>query len=231
MMVILTFQSKVVKRKDLNKDVVLLSLTAPKEFSFKAGQFVTLKIEKEGEKKLKSYSILNSPSDKERIDLCIKIVDGGFASEIFRNVKEGDSFEVKGPFGHFFFNEEDENDEFWFLGGGTGVSPFCSMIKEYLPEMPDKRFTLIFSVKNKDELFLDKEFKELQNKFNNFTYILTLTRDKWEGATGRVQEHLPKDLKNKTFYICGLKELVLETKELLLKCGVNSENVKFERYS
>jgi len=226
-----TFQSKVIERKNLNKDVIILSLSVSEEFSFKAGQFITLKVEKDGEKKLKSYSILSPPSDKGKIDLCIKIVDGGFASEILRNTKKGDSFEVKGPFGHFFFKEEDQNKEIWFLGGGTGVSPLYSMVKEYLSKMSDKKFTLVFSVKNKGELFLNEEFEELREKFENFTYLPTLTREGWNGATGRVQEHLPKDLKNKTFYICGLKELVLETKEFLLKEGVKPENVQSERYS
>lgn len=230
-MAILTFQSKVIERRDLNKDIIILSLNSPENFSFKAGQFITLKMEKEGETKLKSYSILSPPSEKGKIDLCIKLVDGGFASEILKNTKKGDKFEVKGPFGHFFFKEKDENDEFWFLGGGTGVAPLHSMIEEYLPKIKDKRFVLIFSVKNKDELFLNDVFKELQNNFKNFTYVLTLTREKWEEAQGRVQEHLPADLENKTFYICGLKELVLETKDLLLKSGVDSKDVQFERYS
>lgn len=230
-MIIQTFQSKVIERKDLNKDVILLSLSAPEEFSFKAGQFLTLKVEREGETKLKSYSILSPPLKKGEIDLCIKLIEGGFASEIFKNVKEGDSFEIKGPLGHFFFNEEDENEESWFLGGGTGVAPFYSMINEYLPKMEDKKFTIIFSVKTKEDIFLDKEFRDLQEKFTNFTYIPTLTRETWNGAEGRVQKHLPKDLKNKTFYICGLKELVLETKEYLLKQGVEAKNIRFERYS
>lgn len=48
---------------------------------------------------------------------------------------------------------------------------------------------------------------------------------------GRVQEHLPANVENKTFYICGLKELVLETKEVLLKKGAALKNVKSERYT
>ena len=48
---------------------------------------------------------------------------------------------------------------------------------------------------------------------------------------GHAQDHLGKDLQNKTFYICGLKDLVLETKELLLNKGVDSKNIKFERYN
>ena len=90
---------------------------------------------------------------------------------------------------------------------------------------------MIFSVKEKKDLFLHEEFQQLAKKYANFTYIPTLTREKWKGATGRVQAHLPADVENKTFYICGLKELVLETKEVLLKKGAALKHIKFERYS
>ncbi|MDO8510874.1 MAG: FAD-binding oxidoreductase [Nanoarchaeota archaeon] len=225
------FQATVLENKKLTDDVIFLSLSAPKEFTFLAGQFVTVRIENSTEFRLKSYSVLNPPSEKGKIDLCIKIVDGGFASEVLRKAKKGHSFQVKGPLGHFVFEEDDQNKEIWLIGGGTGVAPLYSMLKEHLPHHKNKRFFLIFSLKEKRDLFLHQEFQQLAKKYANFTYIPTLTREKWKGATGRVQEHLPTNVENKTFYICGLKELVLETKEILMKKGVALKHVKSERYS
>ncbi len=230
-MPIYTFQATVLENKKLTSDVILLSLSAPIDFSFHAGQFITLKVEQGAEFRFKSYSILNPPSQKGKMDLCLKIVEGGFASEVLKKAKKGDSFLVKGPLGHFVFEEDDPNSEIWLIGGGTGVAPLYSMLKEYLPKQKNKKFVLVFSVKEKNDLFMDEEFRELEKKYTNFTYIPTLTREAWTGARGRVQEHLPEDPKNKTFYICGLKELVLETKEVLLKKGVALKNVKSERYS
>ncbi len=226
-----TFQATVLENKKLTHDVIFLSLSAPKEFSFKAGQFVTIRVEKGEEFRLKSYSVLSPPSQKGKLDLCIKIVDGGFASEILKKAKKGDSFQVKGPFGHFVFEEDDKNKEIWMIGGGTGVAPLYSILKKHLANFKNKRFVLIFSVKEKKDLFLHEEFEELARKHKHFTYLPTLTREKWNGVTGRVQEHLPADGENKTFYICGLKELVLETKEALLKKGAALKNVRSERYS
>ena len=230
-MPIRTFQATILENKKLTHDVILLSLSAPTEFSFQAGQFITLRIEQGSEFRLKSYSILNPPSEKGKIDLCIKIVEGGFASEMLKKTTKGDLFQVKGPFGHFVFEEDDNNKEVWLIGGGTGVAPLYSMLKEHLTQHKKKKFVLIFSVKEKKDLFLREEFEQMAKKHTNFTYIPTLTRETWKGATGRVQEHLPADIENKTFYICGLKELVLETKEVLLKKGVTLKNVKSERYS
>src|SRR3989344_4909258 len=226
-----TFQATVLENKKLTDDVIILSLSAQKEFSFKAGQFITMKIENGEEFRLKSYSVLNPPSEKGKIDLCVKIVEGGFASEVLKKTKKGDSFQVKGPLGHFVFEDDDKNKEIWFIGGGTGVAPLYSMLKEYLSHHRNKKFVLIFSVKEEKDFFLHNEFKFLAKKYPHFTYIPTLTKQKWQGAIGRVQEHLPENAENKTFYICGLKELVLETKEILLKKGVALKDVKSERYS
>ncbi len=226
-----SFTATVIGNKKLTPDVILLSLSTPNDFSFAAGQFITLRIEKGGEFRLKSYSILSPSPENGKVDLCIKIIEGGFASEVFKTVKKGDTFQAKGPFGHFVFDEDDKNNEIWLIGGGTGIAPLYSMIKKHLATQKNRKFMLLFSVKGKKDLFLHEEFQQLAKEHFNFTYIPTLTREKWGGATGRVQAHLPSDGENKTFYICGLKELVLETKEVLLKKGAVQKNVKSERFS
>lgn len=219
--------TKVISNKKITPSVVILSFSVPEEFDFKAGQFVTVMVEKDGERKPRSYSILNPPSQKGKLDLCIKIVEDGFASSVFENATEGDEFEIKGPFGHFVYSE-DENEEVWMLSAGTGVVPFYSMLKEHLSSSK-KKFTLLFGVKRKEDLCFDEEFRGMVSE--RFDYKPVLSREDWDGLQGHVQDHLPDNLENKTFYICGLKELVLETKELLTSKGVNPENIKSERYS
>ena len=223
------FTATLEQKKYLTNDVMYLSFTTP-ESSFKAGQYVMLKIVRQGEIKWKPYSILNPPSEKGKIDLCAKIIPGGFASEYFKEANLGDTLIVRGPIGLFVLEENDPN-EVWLVCAGTGVVPFYSMIKEYLPRFPQKKFVLLFGVRQQQGLFFHDELKQLQQKYRNFTYIPTLSRDSWDGQTGRVQLHLPPNLLGKTFYLCGLKEMVLETKELLMQKGVALKNIKAERYT
>lgn len=231
MTAITTFTGTVIKKGQLASDTIMLSMKVPAEFTFKAGQFVTIKIDNNGQRKLKSYSILSPPSQKGQLDFCIKIIDNGFASVIFTKTKIGDQFELKGPFGFFVFDENSKNKEHYFIGAGTGLAPLYSIITEQLPLHPGKKFTLLFGTKTQQTLLLHQELQQLAATYPYFTYVPTLSREKWSGKMGRVQEHLAKSLKNKTFYICGLKELVLETKELLIKKGVDLKNIKYERYS
>ena len=222
------FRGILVEKKYLSDDVMFLSLQVPQTFSFTAGQYILLKIVQQDQFRWKSYSILNPPKDRGKVDLCVTIIPGGFASEVFKRAKVGDEFLFKAPIGQFAFDEEAKNKEHWFICLGTGITPMYSMIKEHLG---DKKFVLLFGEKTKKDLLFYDEFRKLEEQFPYFIYLPVVSREKWEGKVGHVQMHLPANTKNKIFYVCGLKEMVLETKEMLLKQGVNPENIKVERYT
>ncbi len=225
------FESEVLKLEYMTDDVFFMSITCPETFTFKAGQYVMFRLFRGEMSKLRAYSILNEPSQKGQLDFAIKIVDGGHASECFKEMKAGDTMEVKGPLGHFVFREASDAKKFVFIGTGTGVAPFYSMVKEWAEKMPDREFHLIFGVRNQAGLFLHDKFHDWAETHKNFCYTPTLTREEWEGKTGRVQTHLTGGLADTDFYICGLKEMVLDVKKHLEEQGVPAERIFFERYN
>ncbi len=228
MPIIQSFNAALLEKRYLTKDVLLLTFSVPESFAFQAGQFVTFILKHQEQSKARSYSILNPPSEKGKINLCIKVLDSGFASNIFQKSKLGDQFLVKGPFGHFLFDSQSK--EHWFIGAGTGVAPLYSLIKEHLPKHPEMKFKLVLGFRNLSSVLFFSEIKELENAFPNFNFLLTLSQEASDGPRGRVQQHLGNDLQEKTFYICGLKDLVLETRKYLLERGVAPEKIRFERY-
>lgn len=224
-----TFTATLEKKESLTKDTLELKFSIPEEITFQAGQFVSFAFESEGKKQLRSYSILNPPSEKGTLALCLRVLPDGLASGEFGNANPGAQFECKGPFGHFVFT--DNAPEHWFVGVGTGIAPLYSMIKEHLPHTK-KPFVLLLGVRFEEDLLFHDELLGLEKKYPHFSYRPTLSRGVWHGRMGRVQGHLrEKDLTGKTFYICGTKDMVLETKELLLAQGVAKEHIKFERYT
>jgi len=225
------FTANIVTKENLTEDVMRITFSHPPNFSFKAGQFIQINFGTKEDPTWKAYSILNPPSHNSMIEIIVKIIDGGIASGKFKACYPGDMYEIKGPLGAFTFNEADNNTNIVMLCAGTGVAPFYSMIREYLPKNPNKLFTLLFGVRTKSNLLLVEKFELMQRKHPNFKFEPVLSREEWEGKKGHVQEHLPEQLEDTKFYICGLKELVLETEEILLKRGVSKENIKKERYS
>src|SRR3989344_3155303 len=204
-----SLQIKLIKKEKLTPDTFKYTFSSSSDLDYQPGQFLTFMIEQGGEKKPRSYSIFDyDPAQKELI----------FLMEI------GQEFTAKGPLGHFTF-VPDLSTEHWFIGCGCGLSPLYNMITNFIQKFPDKKFVLLFSVKKKADLILHQELQELEKKQANFIYLPTLTREEWAGKTGRVQKYLPSDLSMKTFYICGIKELVIGVKDLLLEKGLASERV------
>ncbi len=229
-----TFTAMLKEKKYLTADVMHLCFDAPFSFTFAAGQFVIIKITNKGETKNRTYSILNPPSERGKIELCAKIIDGGFASDVFKNARTGDEFEMQGPFGSFVFDEKKhgkDGTEHWFVCTGAGVTPLYSMLMEHAKNKPAVSFTLLFGCRTVGDILFYDELKKLEKECPNFKYLVTLSQEKWSGLQGRVQEHLPAELNNKMFYLCGFKDMVLDTQQALKNRGVSPENIKVERYT
>lgn len=92
---------------------------------FKAGQFVLLRPTEQHP--WRAYSFSRSPGQPLR--LTVKQVPNGQVSpHLTSTLKVGDSLEVKGPFGHFVLPEKWSRA--FFIAGGSGVTPFLSMLHE-----------------------------------------------------------------------------------------------------
>lgn len=216
------FTSKLLEKTYLTEDVLKLVFEKPKDFEFKAGQFLNIEVEKDKVKRMKSYSILSPPKAKF-LEFCIKVVEGGMGSNVLASSEVGDKFNMIGPFGHLKFDESEEKHI--FICAGTGITPFYSIIKEHFDDT--KNFTLVAGYRYKKNILFHEELIELEDKNDLFTYITCLSKDSWHNE-GRVQKFIPID-KEATYYICGLKELVLETKEFLTQKGI--DKIFIERYS
>ncbi|MBS3052393.1 MAG: FAD-dependent oxidoreductase [Candidatus Aenigmarchaeota archaeon] len=204
------------------------------EFEFKAGQFISVFVDKDNSKIVKPYSISSSPKEKKYIELCIKRVQGGYASNFLCDIKPGTELMIFGPNGHFNLHEPIDSDVI-FVATGSGISPFRSMIEALLDMNLSYDVWLFFGVRNEEEIIYKKEFEELTKKHKNFHCIITLSRPSslWKGEKGHVQEAIKKyvtDAKNKHIYICGIKEMVLDVIKLADQIGFDKDNTHKEEY-
>ena len=123
-----------------------------------------------------------------------------------------------------------------FLAGGSGVTPFRSMIKFALDTRPTTELWLFHSVKTPDDLLFKEEFLAwAQNPA--FHYVPTFTRwddpDK-QAETGRIgntvlNRHLP--LMKGIFFLCGSKEFVTDMEHVLVGLKVPAEHIRREQWS
>ena len=227
------FQSEVLDVKNLKGDVKIFRLSVPENFSFRAGQYVSISVPIGGKKIRRPYSIASQPSKKDSIELCVKIIPDGLASNYVRNLKTGDKIELFGPAGKFIVYGDSLKRNIVFVSVGTGITPFVSMIPTLLENGFKNKIILIKGFRYGENILYDKELEGLRKKHSNFGFYNVLSRpekDDYENK-GYVQDFLEKFLpENPDIYICGLSPMINAVKEKCLSLGIPENRIFFEKY-
>lgn len=227
--------SKLVSVQKLANDVFHYDFSfGDTPIDFKAGQFFLIHVDDEKEPKVtRAYSLASKPA-KDQFSMCIKLIDGGRASDFLRGIKKGDEVSFSGPFGHFFLRDDEK--EIVMVATGTGIAPFVGMLPVLFEQGFKKPITLFYGNTSEKEILYEKELREWEEKYDNFSVIFTLSKPSsaWDGEEGRVQKHLgngvfdPEECK---FYICGNGQMVVDVRKFLMEMGAAKEQIHFEQFT
>lgn len=229
---LLDFTGKFREIVNMSDTVRLFKIELDREISFKAGQFVNVSFEEDGERMMKSYSIASAPSLTNELELCIKLVENGRVTPKLFHKKEGDQVNIKGPLGMFTLDNS-KKDKLVFIGTGTGIAPLRSMIFDLLEKNSSKEITLIFGCRFENEILFQKDFESLEEEHPNFRFIKIVSKpsDNWQGRTGHVQDNFDIiDIMNSEAYLCGLPLMVEGAVDKLKELGMNNEDIKHEKF-
>lgn len=205
------------------------------EFDFAPGQFVNAMAPSSQEQKIikRPYSIASPPYEKGYIDLVWKRIEGGFMTNYFWKLKEGNSLQVQGPLGRFGFKEP-LPQRLIFVATGTGIAPFRAMILQLFKDGTDRDVWLIFGNRYETDILYENEWKDLSARHKNFHFVATVSRSRhWTGETTYVQKLLPKHIpspENTHLYICGLTNMINEVQKTALEMGFQKDQILFEKY-
>lgn len=109
---------------------------------FQPGQFVQVKVP--GTQAERRYSMSSAPSEMPKVELLIRLLDGGVMSDYLRGpAAVDDVIELEGPFGSFFLSGKPKGKVI-MIAGGTGLAPMMSMI-DVLRERPGKKPNVLLS--------------------------------------------------------------------------------------
>ena len=95
----------------------------------RAGQHVVVRLTApDGYTASRSYSVATAPSDDPTFDLTVeRLADGEVSGFLHDELREGDTFEVRGPIGRWF--AWDGRERAVAVVGGSGVVPAVSMLR------------------------------------------------------------------------------------------------------
>jgi ferredoxin--NADP+ reductase len=189
-----------------------------RKFNFIAGQVVGLGIDKELEPRL--YSIASGEND-EFIEILYTEKPDGKLTPMLSMLRPGDSLLVTKPFGSY---TDCPDSPFW-IATGTGIAPFISMLKSG----KGKHATLIHGVRTL-EYFYFSDFLKV-NLANSYIQCCS-SNCETTIYNGRVTDYLKVQSLNpsKKYYLCGVAEMVVETRDLLISKGVPFNNIIAEIY-
>jgi len=189
-----------------------LRLTAAEGYlpPFQAGQYINLLVEIDGIKTGRPYSISSPPNQTAYYDLTVRRIAEGFVSDyLLDQVQVGDILESTGPAGHLYYNPLFHGQDLVFLAGGSGITPFASMIREVTDRNLGRKIHLLYGCRKAEEAIFHEELLLRAARHNNFTYDLVISdpEDDYTGLTGLLDATLIKErvgnVTGKTFYLCG----------------------------
>jgi acetate---CoA ligase (ADP-forming) len=201
--------------------------------SLKPGQYINVKV---APNTIRAYSIATYDNNRN-FGLLVDTRPGGPGSQFFENLKAGDVITYMGPFGTFIFDPNDDVENILFLATGSGISAIRCMIEVALIEHKiTKPVKLYYGLTHEEEIFWKDYFEELSQKYPNFSYQYCLCdpKESWEGPKGFITQLVEKDFpdaSNCSAYMCGHKNMIADSTELLKKLGCSEEKIYKERFA
>ncbi|WP_420320965.1 FAD-binding oxidoreductase [Flagellimonas sp.] len=210
-------------------------------FSFKAGQYITLKQNVNGEEVRRAYSISSAPSSGKITIGIKKVPNGTFSVYANETIKAGDVIDVMSPEGRFVFENDSTPKNIAAFAAGSGITPIMSIAETVLESHADNIFVLVFGNQSLQETMYLLAIQELQNKYTNRFFVRYIySRSQEENALfGRIETSTVNFIiKNKfketdfdAFYLCGPEEMINTVSDTLKNNGVSEDKILFELFT
>ena len=216
-------------------------------FSYKPGQFVTLDLEIEGKRVMRSYSISSTPSRPHILEITVKRVPsptdvadappGLVSNWLHDQITVGSQVKLKGPMGQFTC-ADNQAQKLLFISAGSGITPMMSMSRWLCDTGADVDVVFIHSSRSPQDIIFRHELESMAARHSNFRLAVTTTRSEpgqaWAGYTGRLNELMVQaiapDFRSRTVYVCGPNPFMKGVKTMLETLAFPMENYYEESF-
>ena len=236
---------KEVKRETAESVSILFQVPGDLEskFVFIQGQYITLRMEIDGEDLRRSYSICSCPFGKELRVAIKQIPNGKFSTYANTTLKVGDKIDVMPPLGSFYTDINMQNKKnYAAFASGSGITPIMSIIRATLKAEPKSTFNLFYGNRSKETILFNSDLEELQSDYPNrlhVYHVLSRDSDIERKFRGRLSAEKCKEYHNDLVdltsldevFLCGPEEMIFEIKDTLIDIGVAKANIHFELFT
>ncbi|NDV42163.1 ferredoxin--NADP reductase [Flagellimonas sediminis] len=209
-------------------------------YAFKAGQYITIKYNTNGEELRRAYSISSPPSSGKLTVGIKKMPNGTFSVHANEKLKAGDILEVMHPEGRFIFDAEGPKHIAAFAAG-SGITPIMSIAQTVLERHPASTFVLVFGNQTPQETMYFKEIQVLKEKYSERFFVQYVYSRSHEDDSlfGRIEKSTVNFVvKNKFketafdgFYLCGPEDMIHMVSDTLKGNGIAEDKIHFELFT
>jgi ferredoxin-NADP reductase len=237
---VLGYPSRLLSRTEIAEGTMAFQFERPRNFLFKAGQFIDLTLpdaSHDGSNGLThTFSIASSSFDAKLV-IATRMRDTAFKRAL-SILPLGAEVRIKGPMGSFTLHNNASRPAV-FLAGGIGIVPFLSMLCSAAVDKVDHSIFLFYANRYfEDAAFMD-DLWDLASSNRNFRFIPTFTRIDagyrgWKGAIGHINQEMLcsqiNHLRGPIFYIAGPPTMVAAARQTLIETGVDEDDIRTEEF-
>ena len=210
-------------------------------YAFTPGQYVTIRIDQDGEDIRRSYSICSTPDD-DGLSIGIRCIAGGSFSSFARGLKAGDILDVMTPQGRFLAPIGGEHD-YLLLAAGSGITPMMSIIRSVLEGEPKSRVTLLYANRTSDSIMFRSALDALKDRHLarfSLAHVLDEERQEVDLLNGRLDADKLRDFaaagvfrpeRLDGVYICGPQPMMEAASQAIRDLGVTVDNIHYELFT
>lgn len=231
-------------------ETVSVAFTVPDDlkaaYAFQSGQYLTFKVNLDGEEIRRSYSLCSAPYEGEWRVAIKKVEHGKFSTYANEHLSVGQEMEVMTPTGSFTTAISPERKKSYLLfAAGSGITPVISLAKSILHTEAESLVTLFYGNKNFNSIIFREELEALKNEhMNRFRLVHILSR---ENLGNRIQKgrinaekcdqlakaFLTFDKEHKEdveVFVCGPEDMIHAVKERMTEFGIPPRQIHFELF-
>ncbi|MBK8471076.1 MAG: ferredoxin--NADP reductase [Sphingobacteriales bacterium] len=209
-------------------------------YTYRAGQYITLRLVLGGNTYLRCYSLSSCPDSDNYFRIGVKTKVGGKVSGyLVENCRKGMTIDVFTPLGSFTPPIQ-AAPHYALYGGGSGITPLLSIAKSVLFRHPQAQVSLLYANRNPQSIIYAQEWARLQAQYParlRVDYIL-------EQADGDTPHYLkgiatPADYaqwcqqytKQSLHFVCGPEGMMQAVRQGLADIAhVPAENIYIESF-
>lgn len=238
-----------VERKEKESDMIASFYLVPEDggaiAGFKPGQYVSIKIDKEGAEhtQIRQYSLSDAPG-KPYYRISVKREDadqersaGSVSTYLHQQAQVGATLWLSAPAGEFTLNTADERPVV-LISGGVGLTPMLSMLNKLTAHYPERPVTFIHAAQNGDVHALRQHVNALAGRHPQlsvyYCYEMPTERDRElqlfhkEGYIDLPWLQSVVTDADSSFYFCGPTPFMVAINHSLKQWGVPDADIHFE---